>query len=95
MYVAERAQPEQAAWLVVPANAAPLAEVVGEGVGPFGAGERLGAGSELILDLDELDQRAPGCRERRRIVVPATAGQPAFEHPGKIGPRAGGQRPAC
>lgn len=82
--VVERSQPEQAAWLVVPADTAAFAEVVGEGVWPFGGGEWLGPGGSLILLSEELEDRATGRRERGGILAPTAAGQPTFEHVGKI-----------
>ena len=82
--VVERAQPEQAAWLVVPADTAAFAEVVGEGVWLFGGGERLGPGGSLILLFEKLEDRPTGRRERGGILAPTAAGQPTFEQAGKI-----------
>jgi len=74
----------------VPANAATTAEVVRERVGPFGGGKRLGPRGALILLFEELADRAPGSRECGGILAPTAAGQPTFEHTGKIR----GARPA-
>jgi hypothetical protein len=94
--VIERAQPEQSAWPVVPANTAAPAEVVGERVWPARSNEWLGPRGALILLFEELDDRPTGRRERPGVLTPAATGQPTFEHAGKIRGRAVVARaPAC